>query len=183
MGLHTEQTTAQSCQAHFVLYDRALHPEHFELQGRRSIRRKHYQMEAWLLQGGHAVRFEHGTLCATELVLDSSTQPPSKGILTNVPASGEFDHEHHFSGHGVLHLCSVQSEVMTPGLFVTERKHIRDFIEREDHLMCEWETPKGIDFSGLHFDKRANEIHIEAYHFRADGCQLIQTHSIFEHAI
>lgn len=38
MGLHTEQTTAQSCQAHFVLYDRALHPEHFELQGRRSIR-------------------------------------------------------------------------------------------------------------------------------------------------
>lgn len=181
MSVQTEHSTVQVSRAQFVLYDRALHPEHFEIYGRRSIPRRHYQMEAWLLHGGHAIRFEHGVLCATELVLDSAFPPPGKGVLASIPTFGEFDHEHQFVGHDVQHLCSVQTEVMTPGLFVSERKQIRDHIATADHLMFEWETPKGIDFSGLHFGKRSNEIHIEAYHFRADGCQLIQTHSIFEH--
>ena len=182
----TGKANAKATQTQFRLYDCALHPEFFELYGRRSI--KHpmgtYQMEAWLFHGGHAIRFEYGTLCATELVVDAGLTVPKNGVVASQVVLGEYEREHLFRGFDVQHLCSLQIDLLTPGVYMSDRHDMSKYLSAgEGNLVCEWETPDGIDLSGLRFEKRANEIHIEAFHYRAQGCRVVQTLSIFEHAV
>ena len=53
-----------------IVYDRALHPEFFDLKSRRVEKRNGFEFEAWLMSGSHVLRFELGRDCASELVTD-----------------------------------------------------------------------------------------------------------------
>ncbi len=51
-----------------LVYRTALHPEFFQIEGRRRITHGDYDFDTWIYRGGHVLRFEHDDLCATELV-------------------------------------------------------------------------------------------------------------------
>ena len=48
-----------------MVYERALHPELFDVKIRRSFRHNDYEGEVWLTPGGHVVPFQHGGTSVT----------------------------------------------------------------------------------------------------------------------
>ena len=62
------QLSTQSYQV--VLYNRALHPELFDLRDRKVTTHGRYELESWLMPGNHVLRFGLGDLCLSELVIE-----------------------------------------------------------------------------------------------------------------
>ena len=75
-----------------ALFRGALHPEFFEIEGRRRITHGQYDFEAWLHRGGHVLRFEHHGMVITEAVGDRIEQLPERGHVVTMPCAGERDH-------------------------------------------------------------------------------------------
>ncbi len=67
------------------LYRRALHPELFNLQGRRCHRHGDYEIESWIAPGGHVVRFQVEGECLTEAVMESGDHLPEHGLIHALP--------------------------------------------------------------------------------------------------
>lgn len=97
--MNTPQKTNALQSYQVLLYDRALHPELFPLKGRRVARpggAGAWELEAWVMQGQHLVRFERGAICASELVTDQDSGLPTSGAVAAFLCAGERDFEHAF---------------------------------------------------------------------------------------
>jgi len=77
MDVIAKQLSTQSFQV--VLYNRALHPELFDLRNRRVVTHGRYELESWIMPGNHVLRFELDDLCVSELVIDREDNLPSMG--------------------------------------------------------------------------------------------------------
>ncbi len=83
-----------------ILYNKALHPELFMLRDRRKVKRAGYELEAWIMQGKHLLRFEREGFCACELLTDQERSPAS-GVVCAFLCAGERDFEHTFERESV----------------------------------------------------------------------------------
>src|SRR5262245_46035643 len=92
-----------------ILYNKALHPDHLPLRARRVVRHGEYELEAWVMPGSHLLRFEHKSLCASELVTDQDRNIPTAGIITAFLCASERDFEHKFTKDGVVYMSTVQT--------------------------------------------------------------------------
>src|SRR5205814_8688234 len=94
MNAPTKSVSLQTYQ--LVLYKRALHPELFQLKGRRTLVHNGYEFEAWIMPGAHLLRFQMAGVCACELVTDQNSGLPSEGAVTSFLCAGEHDFNHVF---------------------------------------------------------------------------------------
>src|SRR5256885_3777635 len=99
-----------------ILYSRALHPELFQLKGRRVHKRGDYELETWVMPGQHILRFGHKKLCASELLTDQE-KSPATGIVSAFLCAGERDFEHRFTKEGVVYMTTVQTETLSDNVF------------------------------------------------------------------
>ncbi|MEZ6234463.1 MAG: hypothetical protein R3B68_09765 [Phycisphaerales bacterium] len=109
--MSTPQKTNALQSYQMLLYDRALHPELFSLKARRVVRHGPWELEAWVMQGQHLLRFECGAVCASELVTDQEAGLPTTGALSAFLCAGERDFEHRFGSGAAngIHANGVQA--------------------------------------------------------------------------
>jgi len=165
---------------HLLLFRTALHPEFFGILDRRRIEHGPYEFEAWIGQGGHALRFEHGNLCATEVVTAENDPLPERGLVTTLPCAGERDHEEQFNTR-VSYLTSVQTETLSDHLYLATYNELRDHGREAKALVHEWMEDDGKpNMSMIDTQRYYDEVHIQCYHLRSDCSLVLRTQTLFQ---
>jgi hypothetical protein len=176
--MQTARTT--SLQAYnLLLYRTALHPEFFEIEGRRRIEHGEYEAETWIFRGGHALRFEFDGHCITEVVTDISGLP-ERGLVTGLPCAGEKDHEAEL-GDQIAYLVSIQTETLTDHLYLDTLNEMLEHGRKGDGMMSVWSMEPGghPNLSLLDVQRYADEVHTQSYHLRSDCGLVLRTQSMF----
>jgi hypothetical protein len=192
-ALTTPQKTNALQAYQIVLYDRALHPELFALKGRRVVRQGQWELEAWVMQGQHVLRFERGAVCVSELVTDQETGLPTTGAVAAFLCAGERDYEHTFGGKAangagesggtrgsVVYMSTVQTESLSENLYIATCDELSAHARENGSLVHPWEEDSGRGLSILDVQRYANEVHSQAYHLLPTGGVVIRTQTIFE---
>lgn len=208
--MNTPQKTNALQAYQVVLYDRALHPEWFGLKNRRVARHGNWELEAWVMQGQHLLRFERGPICASELVTDQESGLPTAGAVAAFLCAGERDFDHAFapgapssSGSmtgkipnltsvirgepatcpkgGVLYMTTVQTESLSENLYIATVEEMTAHVRENGSLLHAWNEDAGRGMTIVDIQKYATEVHVQAYHLLPAGGVVIRTQSIFEH--
>jgi hypothetical protein len=163
-----------------LLYRNALHPEFFGIEGRSRIQHGLYEFEAWVYQGGHALRFEFGGLCLSEIVTDQVETLPERGLVTTLPCAGERDHEQEFADR-ILYMTSMQTEMLSDHLYMSTYNELLDHAEVCQGLQTAWlDELDRPNLSLLDMQRYRNEVHVQGYHLRSDCGLVLRTQSIFQ---
>ncbi len=179
MEIAAKPNAVQSYQT--VFYDRALHPELFDLCDRKVVQAAEYEFEAWLMQGAHLLRFERGPVCACELVTDQEQGLPQSGVVTTFLCAGEREHEHVFQPSNVAYLASVQTETLTENLYLNTLEELTAFGVESGAVMHAFEDAAGPCLSMVDVQRFATEVHAQCYHLKAVAGMVLRTQAIFEH--
>lgn len=179
MNTPTRSSALQTYQ--LVLYKRALHPELFQLKGRRTLVHDGYEFEAWIMPGSHLLRFQMDKFCACELVTDQSGRLPSDGGVASFLCAGEHDFEHAFVPEKIKYVSTVQTETLTESLFAATYEEMLEFAEETESLVYRWkDSDGGRCLSVLDLQRMSREVHAQSYHLLARGGLVLRTQSIFE---
>ncbi|MEM6750647.1 MAG: DUF2617 family protein [Planctomycetota bacterium] len=167
--------------ARLMVYQRPLHPELFTLHARRSDTHGDYEVESWLLRGGHSVRFNSDGKVLTETVVDaaSSDNFPEGGLLHAMPCVGEKEFEI-AAGEELGYCASLQVEQLSDNLFDCTYRELLDFADETGSLVHEWDDDNGRNLSLLDAQKYRDQYHFQSYHLSSDQGQVLRTQSIFE---
>lgn len=179
MSTQVKQNCLQSLQT--FVYRRPLHPELFQLRGRRVVTHPAYELEAWIMDGAHLLRFSNDGFCACELVTDDAAQSPDVGVVESFFCAGDRDFEHQFEREGVNYMTTVQTEQLSENIYASTLDELRDFGTEVNALRCEWDDA-GPCLSMVDTQRYAKEVHIQAYHMMARGGVVLRTQTIFEQA-
>lgn len=163
-----------------LLYDRALHPELFQLRGRSVTQHGKYELECWLLEGGHVLRFEHAGLCATELVTDQESGLPRLGVVNAALCAGEQELDHQLPG-GLRFMTTVQTEQLADNLYQATFREMTEHAEEVGAVTHAFADESGRCLSMLDVQLYSREAHVQSYHLQASGGLVLRTQSIFEH--
>lgn len=167
---------------HLILYHRALHPELFTLKARRTITHGAYELESWLMQGSHVLRFQHKNFIACELVTDRDGGLPTSGAVVTFPCVGERDYEHPFPDQRVKYLTTMQTETLSENLYGATYQEMLDLGEETDALLHAWTGPDGSrNLSMLDLQRYSREVHAQSYHLIGTTGLVLRTQTIFEH--
>lgn len=131
-----------------LLYRRALHPELFQVKARRGVKHNAYELEAWIMPGGHVLRFKHGNFVCTELVTDQESRLPVEGAVTAIPCAGEHEFEHSFPTERVKFITSIQTESLSETLYNATYDEIIQLGKETGGLTHIWADPAS-GFYGL----------------------------------
>ncbi len=165
-----------------IVYDRVLHPEWFDMVGRRQAGQRAWELEAWLTPGGHVLRFEHGEHRVSELVTYQEDNLPNRGVVLALPSLSEKDVEHEFSDLGITYYTGVTCETLSRNLYLTTLDEMREHIVENDSLHHYWEMGDGPCLSVLDMQAFSREVHVQSYHLLASSGVVVRTQTIFEHA-
>jgi hypothetical protein len=172
-----------SVQSHqLFLYNRAIHPGLLPIKQRRVTRHAGYELEVWLMDGGHLLRFERTTLCCSELLTAQETKLPEQGIVAGFLALGERDFEHRFTRDKVVYMNTIQTETLSENLFLSTHDEMLDYARTTDALVHRWTDEGGDCLSMIDTQKFQNEVHAQCFHLMAQDGLVIRTQTIFEHA-
>lgn len=164
------------------LYSKALHPELFHLKGRRvHSKNSNFELETWLMNGSHLLRFEHGRLCLCELVTDQDHRelPTAAAVGTFVCAS-EHDYEHLFAREGVNYMTTVQAETVSEHQYFQAHEEYLALAKERNSLAHQWQDELGACLSLVHVEQSKTDVNIEAYHLQALTRTVLRSQSIFE---
>ncbi|MEM1329287.1 MAG: hypothetical protein AAGG07_01870 [Planctomycetota bacterium] len=179
MNIPSKTSSLQAYQT--ILYHRALHPELFQLRAREVHAHGRYELETWLTEGGHVLRFTRGSTTATELLTDREEGLPDVGVVTAGLCGGERDVEHEFDEDGVRYISTVQTETLSENLYRVTLDEMREHASDADAVSWEWMDDMGPCMSMLDVQRFAREVHVQAYHLIASGGIVIRSQTIFEH--
>ncbi len=168
-----------------MLYRRALHPELFELQGRRVDRHGDYEVEAWITHGsrgiGHMVRFQVFGKTLAEVCLDEGDHLPETGLVHALPCLGEKDFELENPEGPIGYVTTIQTETLTDNLYAATLREMQDFARETGSLAYEGLGPDGVPtLSVLDTQKYKHEFHVQSYHLLGGSGTVLRTQSIFE---
>lgn len=178
MNLTPKVSSLQSY--NLTLHRGALHPEFFDIEGRRKVSHGDYEFEAWIYRGGHVLRFEHNGICLTESVGDSVDRLPDRGIVTTLPCAGERDHEADFADR-ITYMTSIQTETLSGHLYLGTYSEMLEHGQTPECLMVDWETEsERNNLSVIDVQRFCDEVHVQAYHLRNDCGLVLRTQTIFQ---
>ncbi|QDU71148.1 hypothetical protein Pan265_09970 [Mucisphaera calidilacus] len=163
-----------------MLYSRPLHPELFDLQARRMDHHGEYEIETWLIPGGHVVRFQIPDQHLTETVIDRGDHLPENGLVHALPCMGEKDYEMEQQDR-LVYVTTVQSESLTENLYNATLKEMTDFAEETGSVSFDWKDAQGTEcLSLVDSQKYRSEYHVQSYHLLGSTGVVLRTQSIFE---
>jgi len=163
-----------------LLYQRALHPELFGIQDRRTIDLADYEFEGWIIPGGHVLRFQVANQCVSEAVIDHDAQLPQRGLIMTLPCLGEKEMDQVVEDT-VGYVTSVQTELLSDNLYTATFNEMRDFAQEAEAMWHAWQDSEGINnLSVLDIQRYKREIHAQAYHLIGSAGFVLRTQTIFE---
>jgi len=176
----TKIVSVQSYQ--MILYRRALHPEFFALKGRRGMQGQTYDLELWVMPGGHLVRFQHRALCVSELLTRQTDGLPTEGVVTGGPTGSERDYEHRFASEGVHYMSSTHSETLSDSIFQSTYDEVLELGSEPGGLMHRWDDrDHGKALSVINIQRFSREAHVQCYHLIGSAGFVLRTQTLIEH--
>lgn len=164
-----------------MVYRRALHPELFNLQARRTDRHGEYEVESWVTAGGHVVRFQVAGQVLTETVIENGDHLPETGLIYALPCLGEKDFELEEPEGKIGYVTTIQTENLTDNLYMATLREMQDFTRETGSLCHEWQDASGVPaLSVLDTQKYRREFHVQSYHLLGGSGMVLRTQSIFE---
>ncbi|KPK80757.1 MAG: hypothetical protein AMJ81_11375 [Phycisphaerae bacterium SM23_33] len=165
----------------FIVYNRALHPELFEIRHDHRIVKDKYESRIWVTGLSHVISFHRGEATLCEVIADTSAMLPRRGKLISLPFRGERDEELNHA-EGIHYLTSFQVETLSPRLYA--KVHGDLAAHAADHGLFvpfpEWAGGGPTPFTYLDYEAKLSQLHVFAYHAFPDEMTLIKTQSIFE---
>jgi len=165
----------------FFLFDRALHPELFEIVHGRSIVKSGYEARIWVTGCSHVIGFHRERSSLTQVVADARLELPQRGRLLDLPFRGEKGHDT-LRADGIRYMMNFQVESMSQAVY-----------SRTHHDLARAGTRRGLfvpfpawmfhgltPFSFLDYDAKPNELHLFAFHAFPDKQTVVKSQSIFE---
>jgi len=177
MNINSKSTIAQIPK--LMLYKRPLHPELFSFNARRVDRHGDYEVETWLVNGGHVVRFVLDGQSLVEAVLEGNDHLPESNLAHALPCLGEKEYEYAAEGR-VGYFTTLQTESLTENLYLATYREMKDFANEVGALCHEERTPAGPNLFVLDCQKYKKEFHIQGYHLTAQNGNVLRTQSVFE---
>jgi len=162
-----------------MLYKRPLHPELFTFQGRRVDRHGDYEVETWLVKGGHVVRFILDGRSLVEAVLEGNDHLPESNLAHALPCLGEKEYEYEDDGN-INYFTTLQTESLTENLYLATYREMKSFAHEVGGLWYEQDTPAGPNMYVLDYQKYKKEFHVQGYHLTASNGNVLRTQSVFE---
>jgi hypothetical protein len=208
-GLAGVQTGAaiESLQSYqLLLYRKALHPELFPVRARLAKSRPGHDLEAWVMPGGHLLRFRHGGLTCCELLIDQPDHLPVDGAVTACSCIGDHDFQHKFLAERVAYMATVQHEVLSESLYNETYDDIIGSARAAGALITEWCEPANAGSAGagpglglgrasgllaqnrgqrcatiLEVESWSKGVHADSSHLLGGSGVIIRTQTLFEH--
>lgn len=165
---------------HLTLYRKALHPELFSLKARRQGSQGGCEVEAWLMQSAHMMRFQVKGYCVSELVTSQESGLPTKGAVATFPCVGEKDYDHAFTDGGIKYTTTMQTETLSENLYRATYNELLTLAEETDALLHTWIEADGQGLSMVEIHRYAHEVHAHASHMCPSSGLVLRTQSIFE---
>ena len=162
-----------------LVYRKALHPEFFGIQGRLRIEHEDFEFEAWIFEGGQAIRFQHENTCVCEVVTDQFESLPERGLVSNMACTGERDYEETF-GDTVGYMTAMQTEALSDHLYLSTYREMCDHARESNSLMVisTEDTPRP-SMSLLDVQRYRNEVHVQGFQLKGDTNLVLRTQSMF----
>lgn len=164
----------------FGLFNRALHPELFDLRARRVVRHEGYELECWVLSGGHALRFGSGSACYSEVVCSGEGLLPESNRVTSFSCAGEHDVDEHFAKDKVAYITTIQTEQLGENLYLATFEEMHDYAREAEAMVHRWDDMSGPNMSIVDIQRFNKEVHAQAYHLLASTGIVLRTQTIFE---
>jgi hypothetical protein len=162
------------------LFRHAIHPEFFQIAGRRRVQHGEYEFESWIFKGGHVLRFEFDSVCVTEVVSDSLERLPERGLITTLPCAGEKDHDEKIADH-ITYMTSMQTETLSDHLYQSTYNELLEHGRACEGLMTVWTDELGRNnLSLVDMQRFADQVHVQTYHCRSDCSLVLRTQTIFQ---
>ena len=163
-----------------LVYRKALHPEFFGIQGRSRIEHEDFEFEAWIFDGGHALRFQHENSCVCEVVTDQFESLPERGLETNMNCAGERDFEESF-GEDIQYMTAMQTETLSDHLYLsTYREMLEHANESKSLMFVSLEDAPRPSMSVIDVQRFRNEVHVQGFHLRGAANYILRTQSMFK---
>lgn len=162
-----------------MVYQRSLHPELLDLQGRRLYRHGDYEAECWIAPSGHVIRFQIGQDILSEVVIEKGDHLPELGLVHALPCMGEKEFELD-SDNNLAYVTTVQIESLSENLYLSTYREMRDFATESDALTYEWKQDDAMSMSILDCQKFKREFHVQSYHLMGSCSMVLRTQSIYE---
>jgi len=165
----------------FVVFNRALHPELFEIYHDHRIVKEKYEAQVWVTGLSHVIGFYRGDAAIVEVIADASAMLPERGKLVSLRFRGERDEEFEHC-EGIRYLTSFQVEQMSSRLYA--KVHGDLAVTGADRGLFvpfpEWAGNALTPFTYIDYESKVGQLHVFAYHAFPDEMTLIKTQSIFE---
>ena len=165
----------------FFLFDRALHPELFEIVHGRSIVKSGYEARVWVTGCSHVISFHRERSSMTQVVADARQELPLRGRVLDVPFRGEKDHNSR-QALGIHYMMNFQVESMSPTVYSRAHHDLARAGARRGLFVPfpAWMANGLTPFSFLDYDAKPNELHVFAFHAFPDKLTVVKCQSIFE---
>ena len=179
MGIGQEQRVSSLW---FYLYDRALHPELFEIYHDHHIVKGGYEAQIWVTGCTHVVGFFRDDSALVEVTAHDSTMLPDRGRLVEMPLRGERSHERTRS-EGINYMMNLEVETMSPTVYSkTHHELARQGAQRGLFVPFPmWMTRAPLTpFSFMDYRAKPSELHLFTFHAFPEDLTIVKTQSIFE---
>jgi len=165
----------------FYLYDRAIHPELFDIRHSEQIARKGYDAQIWVTGCMHVIGFFRDRGAVLEVLADRYGVLPRRGRLLEMPLRGEKHHECR-RVPGIRYMMGFQVESMTPAVYSRTHHDLARLASRRGLFVPLPGRRRGslTPFAYIDYSPRANELHVFAFHAFPEDHTLVKTQSIFE---
>ena len=166
----------------FLLFDRPLHPEFFDIYHDHRVVKSGYEAQIWVTGCSHVIGFFHEDNSLVEVVAGAATELPVRGRKLELPFQGEKAHEQRHAD-GINYMMNFQVELMSPMVYSkTHHDLARLGVQRGLFVPFPmWMSSAALTpFTFIDYETKPNELHVFAYHAFPEDLTLVKTQSIFE---
>lgn len=165
----------------FLLYNRPLHPELFEIHRDCAIQNGPYEARIWVTGCTHVISFYRGDSSLVELLAEPGAELPRRGLVLEMPFRGEKDHEFKRTD-GINYMMNFQAETMSPAVYSRTHHELARQGSRRGLFVTfpTWRSRSLTPFTYIDYDVAPGGIHVFAFHAFPEDLTILKTQSIFE---
>ncbi len=165
----------------FYLFERAVHPELFDIYHDRRVVKPGYEAHIWVTGCAHVIGFYRGDNALVQLTADAGQELPTRGRLLELPFRGERDHEHKRLD-GINYMMSFQVESMSAAVYSKTHHELARLGARRGLFVPfpMWMNRSLTPFTFIDHEAKADQFHVFTFHAFPEDLAVVKTQSIFE---
>lgn len=165
----------------FRLYGRSLHPELFEIQESRTVKRGDYEATVQITSAGHLVTWKYGGITLTEVATSAHHPLPKKRRLISHRLKGDRADQLECRG-GIKYDMAFSLEPANAERFAAYQKELtlqatRQGLMHKFSSNGRWEQGA---ISFINIETRDKLFRVQAFHTFPDDCAVLKIQSTFQ---